>query len=787
MITLDGSPCIDPGILKLAFQDAGFSIWWEKYSANYFRHQCGIDPGKGYLLLLNQDIPLDSFSVPLVIGNATIPKVVVIRSVELEALSESPTGLNTSLVEIADIRHYLNRTVVKKNYNVVRYFDSSGNEVFEQTTTKFLGGSSYTPYTWQTLIEELWEDSLLTAETLNLADVTFPTAYPNNYYFETWSHRDALAQVFLDLGLTLEPNTDGSWRAIPVSVDTNFLNTVAANVSKLIQSNNLQDGEGEQLPAKFIFNFYYPEESPAGKENRTYKYEYTVSPQHSYQDLLSGSHQVINCPLQAAFDFTDPTQPLNKVDLDAFAATLGVKLTKLLFTDDGHDKTFGGFLNIFPSADVGRVTWKDTGSNIASDGTGPITRLEHCFPVARPPKQTRPTVPLQKVAGNPSANVTPLMTTFQLINLELINGVKPVEPLTVNNTYGRTISNSARVVAEYSYQTKEWDTPEVGGTSSSSGNSLIRFEVIEDKDTSSLTANAFAINPNNFAPLYPITLLDAPSMRYGGFAERDDPQFGYQHGARGWCQEAYSTVDEETEEVTTYCHIITMEGPARWITGKTLSDVSNSESTGDNFSFTVSVEKYWGAYPNHRAPAMTEEESQGSFYIRIYDQLGLVKGTIPEGTKYRAIYDEKQNLYVLIYIETSSDIQVGMLVKDIPAAVIDITTRKCVPGKTKDAVVLLQLSDTEGYIPLEETVAGINTSQTAMDIDDSGSGRLIVVHGKVISNAPLGNDEFGNAMVIIPFDAASTPNFVPGDPQVFYKDTNSRAMRMDAEECPPPP
>lgn len=650
MFELNGKACIDPGILKLSLQEPGFSIWWEKYSPNYFRHQCGVDPGEGYLLLKGSDVPSDTFSVPLTIGSVTIPKVVVLRSVELEAASNATTASQngTRLVLVADIRHYLKRTQVKRNYNVIRFFNSSGNEVFDESSMKDLGEGSYTNWTWETLINDLWENSLLSSETLNLDDATFPELFPHNYYFETWTHRDALAQVLLDLGFTLEPNTNGTWRVIPVSVDTAYLSTITANLPKLIQSNNIEDGNGSKLPAKLIFNFLFPEESPAGKENRTYKYEHTVTAIHSYQNILSNSHDSIISPLQAAFDFINPTEPLNKIDLDLFASTVANRLIKFLYTDDGHDKTFGGFLNVFPSADIGRVTWKDTGSNVSSNGTGATTKLEHCFPIAKPPKYYRPSVPIQKVAGTPVSNVTPEIPTFELINLKLINGVKPEEPLTVNNTYGQSYTVVNRVEAEYSYEDREWNTPEKGsgGGTPTPTTALIRFELAQDKTVDDLTANAFAINPNNFAPLYPIVVVDSPSIRHQGYGERTDPQFGLQAGCRGWCQYAYTTVNEETEVSTQYHHIIDMESTARWIEGIFIQPVSHTAEFNRG-----TVSNYWGAHPNNRPPVtyLFDFYSELGEYpvVNIYDPIGILKSPLPAGTKYRGLFNEYLNIFFL--------------------------------------------------------------------------------------------------------------------------------------------
>lgn len=686
MFQLNGKNCIEPGILKLSLQEPGFSIWWEKYSPNYFRHQCGVDPGEGYLLVKGADVPSDTFSVPLTIGPITIPKVVVLRSVELEAASNavSASASGTRLVKVADIRHYLKRTQVKKNYNVIRYFDVSGNEVFDQSTMKDLGGDSYTNWTWETLINDLWDNSLLGLETLNLDDATFPELFPHNYYFETWSHRDALAQVLLDLGFTLEPGTGSTWRIVPINTDSTYLSTVNGFKTKLIQSNNITDGLGEQLPAKLIFHFLFPEESPAGKENRSYRYEHTVSAQHSYQSILSNSHDSIISPLQAAFDFTNPTEPINKIDLDLFASTVANSLIKMLYTDDGHDKTFGGFLNTFPSADIGRVTWKDTGSNVTGNGTGATTRLEHCFPVAKPPKIQRPSVPIQKVSGNPSSNVTPEMSTFQLVNLKLISGIKPEEPLTVNNTYGRSIASSARVDSEYSYEDREWNTPEIGSGSGGSDPAiaLIRFELAQDKTLDDATANAFAISLTNI-PLYSIVLLDREHRRFVGFAERTDPQFGYQHGARGWAQFTQAGIYD----------IVTMESSARWISGETYGDISP-----DAVSFQGKVFEYWGAFPNSRAPVMEQiEETSETFsnVIRVYDDNNLITSSISKGSKYQAVYDEGRNRYILTAISTEENAPIekfALLIADIPKAnyIFDDLDSYCEHGYADQAAIVFE-------------------------------------------------------------------------------------------------
>lgn len=663
MIFLNGKACIEPAIAKLSLSDAGFILWWEKYSPNYFRHQCGVDPGEGYLLLKGSDVPTSTFSVALSFGSVTIPKVAVVRSVELEASSEVASSNGTRLVQVQDIRCYLKQTQVKKNYNSVLYTDVSGSFVFDESTMKDLGGGSYTNWTWETLIQDLWDNSLLESETLNLEDATFPELFPTNYYFESWSHRDALAQVLLDLGFTLEPSTSGTWRIVPLNTDTVIFNLINSQAHLMIQSNNIIDGHAGQIPAKLIFHFLFPEESPSGKENRTYQYEHTVTTAHSYQSILSNSHDSIICPIQAIFDFTNPTEPINKIDLDAFAATVAPRLVKLLYTDDGPDVTFGGFRNTFPSADIGRVTWKDTGSNVSGNGTGAITRVEHFSPVAKPPKLSRSTIPLQKVVGTPQSNVTAEMSTFNLVNLKLISGVKPQEPLEVNNTYGQTYTSLERVESEYCYEDREWNVPQKGTSSDPAPSvALIRFELTEDKTLADSTVSAVSISLAN-AVLAPITLLDRVDRAHVGFAPRLDPQFGTQVGYRGWAQYV---------QANTY-DIIKMDGPARHITGVTTADVEP-----DAESFLGTVTNYWGAAPDNRAPAMTESEGatgeDPTNVIRIYDYQNLIVGTIPPDTEYRALYDEVRNVYVLAAIALPSQAEhYALLVADIPKCTWSLT------------------------------------------------------------------------------------------------------------------
>ena len=667
MFTLNSVPCVEPAILKLSLQEAGSFSWWEKYSPNHFRHQCGVDPGEGYLLVPANGLPSASFSVPLTIGNVTIPKVTILNSVDIVPTAVSPNS-GTKLVHIADIRHYLKRTQVKKNYNCIRYLDSSGSQIFAETTMKDAGGGNYVSWTWETMLNDLWDNSLLSSETLNLADAEFPEVIPTNYLFETCSHRDALGRILLDLGFTLEPTTSGTWRVVGVSSDSAINSFVNSN--RAIDANNIQDGKGNQLPSKLIFHFPYPEESPANKQNKTYQYEHTVSPGHSYQSVLSSSHDSIICPIQANYDFTNPTEPTNKLDLDSFASTVANRLIKLLYTSDGPDATFSTFLNVFPSADVGRVTWKNTGSNVTGNGTGAITRVEHFFPIPILPTISRPTVPLQKVSGSPTTNVTPGMPVFQLTNLKLISGVKPDQPLLVNNTHEQTYTTEDIVEAYYTYETRQWDTPKTG----SAGTSLIRFELAEDKDVESLAVDAWQINPNNAAIMQEIVVIDTLARRYSGFAPRLDPQFGPQEGYRGWAQFAYTTEAEVDDEPVTkfFYHIITLEGPARWIEG-TFPKVVNpsSSSTSTARSYPGKIFTYWGAYPNNRAPATYNYDlGDGEFVpvTEIHDTLNLIRSTLPAGTKYRAIYDEFLNIYVLdtIFLEsTPANIIQGRLNTDL--------------------------------------------------------------------------------------------------------------------------
>lgn len=695
MFQLNGKLCIDPAILKLSLREAGFNIWWEKYSPNYFRHQCGVDPGEGYLLLKGSDVPTSSVTVPLTIGSVTIPKVVVLKSVELEATGSSPSANNTRLVQVADIRHYLKRTQVKKSYNVVRYYSSEGQASFDESTMKSLGGDSYTNWTWETMLNDLWEDSLLKDETLNLDDAEFPELFPVNYRFSTglWTHRDAFALILLDLGFTLEPSTGSTWRVVPINSDSAFLSTANGFSNKLIHSNNFSPGHGTKLPNKILFHFLYPEESPVGKERTSFVYEHTVAPSHSYQSVLTDGIDAFVSTIEAVFDFTNPLVPINKMDLDLFASTIANRIIKLCYTENGHDQTFSGALATYPSADIGRVTWKDTGSNVTSNGTGLTTRMEHCFPVGKPPKQNRPTIPLQKVYGNPEENVTAEMSTFSLINLKLISGVKPQEPLTVNNTYGRAFSTTARVDAEYSYEDKEWNTPESGsGGGGGSSNALIRFELIDDKTIGQSTVQAVALSlANDF--LYPITLLDRFTQAHVGFAPRLDPQFGPEHGYRGWAQYLNSTIDEETELVTSFYDIIKMDGPARWISGETFNEVE-----ADAVSFLAKVFDYWGAAPNNRAPAtfLTEgstSQEEGEAVLRVHDHYNLIKGTIAPKTKFQAVYDEVRNLYILVIIsgnEANPIERFGMLITDIPKAtwVYDGLDSYCEHGYADQAVIV---------------------------------------------------------------------------------------------------
>lgn len=723
MFFLNGKQCIEPAILKLSLGEAGSFCWWDKYSANHFRHQCGVDPGEGYLLLNGADIPYNTYSVPLVIGNITIPKVVVVRSIEVTPKEEVASNNTTKLVKVADIRCYLKKTLVKKDYNVIKYFDSNGSAIFDQTTMKHEGGSSYVNWTWETLINDLWDSSLLSSETLNLDDAEFPEELPNNYYFDDWTHRDALGQVLLDLGFTLEPNTDGTWRVAPVNSDSTLWFLLNGNAHRIIDANNFTPGPGAKIPAKLIFHFLYPEESPGNKENRTYTYEHTVAPGHGYQVVLSGSSYPIICPIAAEYDFTDPANPVNKMDLDLWASTVANRLIKLLFTEDGPDVTLGGIVTaFFPSADMGRVTWKNTGSNVTGNGTGAITRVEHFFPLPTLPKLERPTVPLQKVAGYPVSNVTPENSTFQIQSLELISGVRPQEPLTVNNTYGRSFSTTTRVEAEYCYETREWNTPESGSGTPTPAQALIRFELIEDKSVDSFAVDAFHINPNNAAVLSEIVVVDPVDQRFMGYGLRIDPQFGSQVGFRGWAQFAYSTTEEvDEEEVTTnFYHIIAMEGPARWIEGVFPKQVEPTD-----LFHIGEVYKYWGAAPNNRAPATYVYDLGDDTFVNvidIYDNLGLITTVLPEGTKYQALFDDQLNAYILQSIKIT--VHTVVITASIPAATWDDVNQKLTPTIDTTNAYILNIQENGSYTLSENPIRVINFFTTAIGISTTNKGRI---------------------------------------------------------------
>lgn len=190
MITLGGRPCIDPKTLAEECAALGIPLGAWHGKVNSYRCPVGRGPGRGYVLLTRADYnaidwgAYQSLAFDDGDGNsAAIQKLTGLNPNIVTPGHASDTAAAV-LVEVADRRHHLDKTVVDKGYNV-RKPDGTGY----QTQTLNSGAA----WTWQQIVTDLVTACGLTTLTLPFT----PDATPENFDFYGASAWESL-HVVLD-------------------------------------------------------------------------------------------------------------------------------------------------------------------------------------------------------------------------------------------------------------------------------------------------------------------------------------------------------------------------------------------------------------------------------------------------------------------------------------------------------------------------------------------------------------------------------------------------------------
>lgn len=201
-ITLDGMPAYNPAVLLQRVRDLtskGVSIGVDTSlfinKCNSFTFSTGFEPGRGYILMLGEDVSslrfsLDQYNHALKIGTVSFNSLTITECRAVTGVSFL-TGSELFVVGLADKRIYGPLSSVNRSYNVPAVVDPSGSSNYQSSL------NSGSLWTYPSMIQDLWSRLPPLMGSLSLSDASF-SGNPYNYAFHGVSAWDALAKVCED-------------------------------------------------------------------------------------------------------------------------------------------------------------------------------------------------------------------------------------------------------------------------------------------------------------------------------------------------------------------------------------------------------------------------------------------------------------------------------------------------------------------------------------------------------------------------------------------------------------
>jgi hypothetical protein len=286
------------------------------------------------------------------------------------------------LVTIADTRVFLKRTVINQGFNVFIRPTAETNDdpPYHEDTL-----NSGDPYTWEEVVDEIW--GLLPpsiAGTLDVSDVTFPTAYtPQDLCFYGITAWDALFICLDKLGFLLALYHDGTYKLYEEDApDDHPVGTFTG------QTDYAEEHSFNRMPGPINYpesvTVFFPN---LGNKRPLYSKNVTTVSILPSVVTRSGVVDILHDTANAYYDGAGVIT--NDTDLDAIAVA---RVTSYLNgLNRPADLTISnGLLNVYPNAQYDSVAWYDHGKGLRTElhtrlrrKTGP--KCSFCVPTATLP------------------------------------------------------------------------------------------------------------------------------------------------------------------------------------------------------------------------------------------------------------------------------------------------------------------------------------------------------------------------------------------------------------------
>lgn len=676
---LNGHPCYNIRQLRIEAKrqrreqikvDFNVSEWIGK--ANSFCHRRGADPSFGYLIGSLASVN-GSGGLTIQLINAAGERVYKTFTVQVEwARKITPAATEDRglyLVRVVDSRYAMADSLVGKRFNLVTGFTppSSGQQYgsfdYHSDTVKLIpsgggGEPSKVPYSWTDLFDEVWKTS--DNSNLQTSGVTFPEYIPQDLDWRYRTRRDALQMLLQWTQTSIILNDSNQWQLISVEDQSNQSRDEALNQLKPYRIKDRQaklKEAGAETPDKLLLHFR--KLNGDGETSEYEKLERTPAGFTASKQLLS-----LRLPAYYVGGEVNPVQQVGNI-ADAFLS----KVTKHLAAFPSQERVFSSFRVIYPSAFIEEVTWFNLGDS-------PRTRVVSIHKrdwLIRPTALTSPGEDKTRIAvGKVIGEVTEATPSFLVGQLRAVVGEAPETGSAVltTNTHFQSYHDGQSIMIFSEKGRSVWDTDASGGD-----NSLIRFELAEDKHTEDFARLAFVLDndgnrtqtPDPENPLSTINLTvyvgDAWN-KFHGFMAYEDAVYGEQRGYRGFAK----------LKLTNYLaskplyEIIEMEQQARFVE-TTLwgapGGVDEAEIPDEQYDFPGGTEtgyakpsdNYWNGRPP-KTQKHTFGESTGSQekdVIPFVDRHQLF-GRVTSTTPIKLIWDEQQEQYTLWIVKPAQAI-----------------------------------------------------------------------------------------------------------------------------------
>lgn len=412
--------------------------------ANTFSFTLGEEPGRGYLLMLASDVANLTSQDPyeLVMGiedridnddaktarYVTLPSIIFVRAINIyPGIEDDDNAL--MIVEVADKRHWLQFSVIDRQYNVpaIPLQTSDGAKYIPSTILK-IDSTHYRPWTTQEMLADIWQHmpSAIAGFSPPVPDNVYslsPSFVSERHQYNCVSALEAYCDVLTRLGCSLAYDPiDDEFYIVQSSVSTNTSygssthgfdqDANAFTTFKSVWLNSEQNIDNDYsgfIPEKVVvcFNANYPHTSGDAFHTKPYyKVEYTWSTWAAANptpatdhNAKTGTVSIIWGDLDARWDslsestipdssiqtynrsdFTNATSPnvetaitspTNLSDLTTRAAELGSLFYFLraktggAFTQDTYEGCCP--FRLTGQVPVHRITWYDTGDGWMTD------------------------------------------------------------------------------------------------------------------------------------------------------------------------------------------------------------------------------------------------------------------------------------------------------------------------------------------------------------------------------------------------------------------------------------